>query len=125
MTSVKQSYNNEVKQENIKPGKYGKRKTRRAIVVSKSGNKSLVAKIERRFRHPIYGKVIKKHKKVYVHDEANSAQIGDVIEIRESRPMSSLKRWYLVKVLEHTNIEEKRKDEIKSEIEMVLTEKTE
>lgn len=125
MGAIIQRYNNAVKQEIVESGKHGKRKTRRAVVVSKSGNKSLVARIERRFRHPVYGKVIKKHKRVYVHDEANAAQIGDTIEIRESRPMSRLKRWYLIKILGHTDIKEKHKYELESKIEMVLNEKTE
>jgi len=102
--------------ESDKSRSKGKRKVRQAIVVSKSGNKSLVAKIERRFRHPLYEKVIKKYKKVYVHDENNIAQIGDIIEICESRPLSRMKRWYLVKILGRIDLEKQRKEEITADL---------
>jgi len=75
----------------------GSRKVRKGTVVSKSGDKSVVIKIERRERHPLYGKVIKKSKKFHAHDEDNSAKVGDTVSIVETRPLSATKRWRIVK----------------------------
>lgn len=72
------------------------RKTRRGVVVSKSGNKSVVVNIVRRERHPVYGKVIKIAKKFHAHDENNSAQVGDEVTIAETRPLSATKCWRVV-----------------------------
>ena len=79
--------------------KRGMRKERRGTVVSKSGDKTIVVLVERRTQHPLYGKVIRKHKKFHVHDAANAAQPGDKVRIVEARPMSRMKRWRLVEVL--------------------------
>jgi len=73
------------------------RKVRKGAVVSKSGEKSVVVKSERRERHPVYGKVIKKFKKYHVHDEDNTAAVGDEVTIVETRPLSATKRWRIVK----------------------------
>ncbi len=75
------------------------RKKREGRVVSKSGDKSVVVLIERRVRHPLYGKEIRMSKKVHVHDEENKAGIGDVVRVMETRPISKLKRWRLVDVV--------------------------
>lgn len=75
------------------------RKKREGRVVSKSGDKTIVILIERRVRHPLYGKEIRVSKKVHVHDEENKAGIGDVVRVMETRPMSKLKRWRLVEVV--------------------------
>ena len=75
------------------------RKKREGRVVSKSGDKTIVVLIERRVRHPLYGKEIRISKKVHVHDEENKAGIGDVVRVMETRPMSKLKRWRLVEVV--------------------------
>jgi small subunit ribosomal protein S17 len=75
----------------------GNRKVRKGTVVSKSGDKSVVVKGERRERHPLYGKVIKKYKKYHAHDEDNSAKVGDTVSIVETRPLSATKRWRIVK----------------------------
>lgn len=74
----------------------GHRKVRKGIVVSKSGEKSVVVQGERRERHPIYGKVIRRFKKYHAHDEANTAKVGDVVTIMETRPLSKMKRWRIV-----------------------------
>ncbi len=74
------------------------RKTRKGIVISKSGDKSIVVSVERRLLHPVYGKVVKAHKKFHAHDEANAANVGDHVVIMETRPISKLKRWRLVSV---------------------------
>lgn len=76
------------------------RKTRKGVVVSKSGDKSVVVNIVRRQRHPVYGKVIKISKKFHAHDEENSAQVGDEVTIAETRPLSATKCWRVVKKAE-------------------------
>ncbi|MDF7807058.1 30S ribosomal protein S17 [Pontiellaceae bacterium B12219] len=75
------------------------RKKREGRVVSKSGDKTIVVLIERRVRHPLYGKEIRISKKVHVHDEENKAGVGDVVRIMETRPLSKLKCWRLVDVV--------------------------
>lgn len=79
--------------------KRGSRKERKGVVVSKSGDKSVVVRVERRVPHPFYGKVMRQTKKFHVHDEANAASVGDTVRIVECRPMSRLKRWRLVDVV--------------------------
>ena len=75
------------------------RKTREGRVASKSGDKTIVVMIERRVRHPLYGKEIRVSNKVHAHDEENKAGVGDVVRIMETRPLSKLKRWRLVDVV--------------------------
>ncbi len=74
----------------------GGRKARRGVVVSRSGDKSIVVEGERRLPHPKYGKVIRQHRKYHVHDAENVAAVGDVVDIAECRPLSATKRWRLV-----------------------------
>ena len=76
----------------------GIRKTRKGKVVSKSGDKTIVVLVERRYHHPISGKQLVAAKKMHTHDENNEAAVGDTVEIQECRPLSRLKRWRLVKV---------------------------
>ena len=76
------------------------RKTRDGIVVSNKMDKTISVAIERRLQHPIYGKYVKKTKKLIAHDETNECQIGDVVRIMECRPLSRRKRWRLISVLE-------------------------
>ncbi len=78
----------------------GKRKTRIGKVVSNKMDKSIVVEIERRVAHPIYKKYYKKTTKLMAHDPNNECQIGDIVEIMETRPLSKRKRWRLVKILE-------------------------
>jgi small subunit ribosomal protein S17 len=75
------------------------RKTREGRVASKSGEKTIVVLIERRVRHPLYGKEIRVSKKVHAHDEENRAKVGDVVRVMETRPISRMKRWRLVDVV--------------------------
>ena len=91
--------------DNVETENRGVRKKRKGTVVSKSGNKSIVVLVEQRRQHPFYGKVVKSSKKHHVHDEKNEATIGDLVLIVESRPMSRLKRWRLVEVLEKSKQE--------------------
>ncbi|MHA7985524.1 30S ribosomal protein S17 [Rathayibacter sp. CAU 1779] len=78
----------------------GYRKTRRGYVVSDKMDKTIVVEVEDRVKHPLYGKVIRRTTKVKVHDEANTAGIGDLVIISETRPYSATKRWRLVEILE-------------------------
>ncbi|WP_350351453.1 30S ribosomal protein S17 [Microbacterium sp. A8/3-1] len=78
----------------------GYRKTRRGYVVSDKMDKTIVVEVEDRVKHPLYGKVIRRTSKVKAHDEANTAGIGDLVLINETRPLSATKRWRLVEVLE-------------------------
>ena len=75
-------------------------KTRRGVVVSKSGDKSVKVQIDYTVKHPMYGKYIKRRTKLGVHDEQNAAGVGDVVEIAECRPISKSKNWRLVKVVQ-------------------------
>ncbi len=76
----------------------GLRKSRTGKVINRSGDKTIVVLVETRKRHPLYGKVMRQHAKVHVHDEANQAAAGDVVRIVECRPMSKQKRWRLAAV---------------------------
>ena len=78
----------------------GKRKQRVGEVVSNKMTKTIVVRVERRFPHPQFKKIVTSYKKFYAHDEKAEAKIGDTVCIEESRPLSKLKRWTLVKVLE-------------------------
>ena len=76
------------------------RKTRVGLVASNKMDKTISVVIEGRLQHPIYGKYVKKSKKLIAHDENNECQIGDLVRIMETRPMSRRKRWRLVSILE-------------------------
>jgi small subunit ribosomal protein S17 len=78
----------------------GYRKARRGYVVSDKMDKTVVVEVEDRVKHPLYGKVIRRTTKVKVHDEANTAGVGDLVSISETRPLSATKRWRLVEILE-------------------------
>ncbi len=76
------------------------RKERIGLVVSNKMDKSIVVKIERRFKHPVYGKFVKKTNKFIAHDENNECNIGDTVRIMETRPLSKNKNWRLVEIIE-------------------------
>jgi len=76
------------------------RKTRIGKVVSDKMEKTVVVSIERRVQHPVYGKMIRRTKKLKAHDEENSAKTGDTVRIMETRPLSKDKRWRLVEIIE-------------------------
>ncbi len=78
----------------------GHRKERVGEVVSNKMAKTIVVRVERRFPHPQFKKVITRYKKFYAHDEKSEAQPGDRVRIEETRPLSKLKRWRLVEVVE-------------------------
>lgn len=76
------------------------RKVREGYVVSDKMNKTIVVELEDRKKHPLYGKVLRTSTKVKAHDEANTAGVGDRVQIMETRPLSATKRWRLVEILE-------------------------
>jgi small subunit ribosomal protein S17 len=76
------------------------RKTRRGLVVSDKMDKTITVVIETRVKHPLYGKVMSRSSKVKAHDETNSAGIGDLVIIAETRPLSATKNWRLVEIVE-------------------------
>jgi small subunit ribosomal protein S17 len=76
------------------------RKTRTGVVTSNKMDKTITIAIERKVKHPLYGKFVKKTSKFHAHDENNECSIGDTVKIMETRPMSKLKRWRLVEVVE-------------------------
>ena len=76
------------------------RKTRTGLVVSNKMDKSVVVSVERKVKHPIYGKFVKKTTKFMAHDEKNECGIGDTVLIMETRPMSKNKNWRLVQIIE-------------------------
>lgn len=73
-----------------------RRKRQKGVVVSNKMEKTVVIKLERTFPHPRYGKVVTRAKKIYAHNEDKQLQIGDVVEVVETRPLSKLKRWRVV-----------------------------
>jgi small subunit ribosomal protein S17 len=78
----------------------GNRKERVGEVISNKMNKTIVVRVERRFPHPQFRKVITAYTKFYAHDEKSEAKPGDRVRIQETRPLSKLKRWRLVEVVE-------------------------
>ena len=76
------------------------RKVRRGYVVSDKMDKTVVVTLEERYKHSLYGKVLRRSKKGKVHDERNEAHPGDLVRIMETRPLSATKRWRLVEIIE-------------------------
>ncbi|MFA7274827.1 MAG: 30S ribosomal protein S17 [Bacteroidota bacterium] len=76
------------------------RKDRVGIVTSDKMDKSIVVAVERRVKHPKYGKFVKKTSKFFAHDEKNECNVGDTVRIMETRPLSKLKNWRLVEIVE-------------------------
>lgn len=76
------------------------RKTRQGVVLSNKMDKTIIVAAKFKEKHPIYGKFISKTKKYYAHDEKNDVNLGDIVQIMETRPLSKLKRWRVVKIVE-------------------------
>ena len=76
------------------------RKVRQGVVISDANDKTIVVQIKERKPHPIYKKMMTSTKKFHAHDEANEAHVGDTVRIMETRPLSKMKRWRLVEVVE-------------------------
>ena len=81
----------------------GHQKERVGLVVSNKMDKTITVAVERRMQHPLYKKVIRRTKKFHAHDEGNACNIGDLVRIRESRPLSKTKRWRLVEVVKQVD----------------------
>jgi small subunit ribosomal protein S17 len=77
-----------------------RRKARQGVVVSTAGEKTCVVKVEERKKHALYGKMITISKKFHAHDENNDAGVGDTVVIMETRPLSKLKHWRLLEIVE-------------------------
>lgn len=78
----------------------GYRKVREGLVISDKMDKTVVVAIEDRFKHPLYGKVVRRTSKLKAHDEQNTAGVGDRVLVMETRPLSATKRWRVVEILE-------------------------
>ena len=76
------------------------RETRTGRVISDKMNKTVVIAIEDHVKHPVYGKIVKRTKKIHAHDENNECGIGDFVEVMETRPLSKTKRWRVVEIIE-------------------------
>ena len=82
------------------PAARGSRKTRTGQVISSKMNKTIVVRTVTRVPHPKFGKIVNQMRKFYAHDEENTAKTGDMVRIMETRPLSKLKRWRLVEVIQ-------------------------
>ncbi len=80
--------------------KKANRKVRVGVVVSNKMQKTITVAIERKVKHPIYKKYYKKTKKLFAHDEKNICNIGDLVKVMETRPLSKIKRWRLIEIIE-------------------------
>jgi small subunit ribosomal protein S17 len=78
----------------------GKRKERVGEVISNKMAKTIIVRVERRFPHPKYKKVVTGYKKLYAHDEKSEAKVGDRVRLEETRPLSKTKRWRLVEIVD-------------------------
>lgn len=87
-------------QEKVPTNGRNVRASRTGVVVSAKGDKTLVVRVTRRVRHPLYDRFIKKSTKLHVHDEENSAGEGDTVRVVSTRPLSKLKRWRLEEIIE-------------------------
>jgi small subunit ribosomal protein S17 len=87
----------------VPPAARGKRKERMGKVISNKMTKTIVVQVERRYPHPRYKKVVTGYTKLYAHDEKSQAQVGDRVRIEETRPLSKLKRWRLITVVEKSS----------------------
>jgi len=84
----------------IPPATRGNRKERVGEVISNAMTKTIIVRVERRFPHPKFKKVVTGYRKFYAHDEKNEAKVGDRVRIEETRPLSKTKRWRLVEIVE-------------------------
>jgi small subunit ribosomal protein S17 len=76
------------------------RKSKTGVVVSNKMDKTIAVQVERRLMHPIYGKFVKRTNKFFAHDEENTCNMGDIVRIMETRPLSKKKSWRLVEIIE-------------------------
>ncbi|GDY01001.1 30S ribosomal protein S17 [Planctomycetota bacterium] len=82
------------------PAERADRKVMRGQVKSNKMQKTVVIEVSRKVRHPLYEKYISRRTKLYAHDENNEAKVGDIVEVMQTRPLSKLKRWRLIRVVQ-------------------------
>ena len=87
-------------EENVTTEERNARKLREGLVVSDKMDKTVIVNVEEKFKHALYGKVLRRNVKLRAHDEDNSAGVGDRVLISETRPLSATKRWRVVEILE-------------------------
>ena len=80
--------------------KRNRRKVRQGTVVSAGVDKTIIVRVDRTMRHPLYDKIVKTSSKLHAHDSDNEAKLGDVVRVMETRPISKTKRWRLVNIVE-------------------------
>jgi len=97
------------------PATASKRNEKVGLVVSTKMAKTIVVETEMRKAHPKYKRVLKSNKKFYAHDEQNSARVGDMVRIRESRPLSKLKRWTLEEIIRRSSLSQLADEKPKAE----------
>jgi len=101
--------------EQTAPATASKRNEKVGLVVSTKMAKTIVVETEMRKAHPKYKRVLKSNKKFYAHDEQNSARVGDMVRIRESRPLSKLKRWTLEEIIRRSSLSQSADEKPKVE----------
>ena len=89
----------------VESARRGHRNMEVGKVVSRAGNQTIVVEVSRRVQHRLYKRYMNRRKKFYAHDERNQCQVGDRVRIAESRPLSRLKRWRLVEILQRQAVE--------------------
>jgi small subunit ribosomal protein S17 len=105
----------ESQRETTGPASRGhRRRERTGVVVSDKMRKTVVVRVEQTYRHPQYEKVVRRSRKFYAHDEAGSAHVGDTVRIRETRPLSKLKRWQVIEVLKAAPLAEAAGSELEA-----------
>jgi small subunit ribosomal protein S17 len=78
----------------------GRRKARQGVVVSDKMDKTVLVRIDRQMRHPLYKKIVRRSSKLAAHDEGNDAHVGDTVRVMETRPLSKNKRWRVIEIVE-------------------------
>jgi small subunit ribosomal protein S17 len=104
MTAAKETPQVAATETAVIPSTAGRRNEKVGNVVSTKMQKTIVVEVEMRKAHPKYKRIVKSNKKFYAHDEQNSARVGDVVRIRESRPLSKLKRWALEEIVRRSSL---------------------
>ncbi|MGZ4131848.1 MAG: 30S ribosomal protein S17 [Actinomycetota bacterium] len=87
-------------QKTTEQAERGRRKVRTGVVVSDAMDKTVLVRIDRQVRHPLYGKTVRRSSKLAAHDEQNDAHVGDTVRVVETRPLSKTKRWRVVEIVE-------------------------
>ena len=87
-------------QSSPEPRRPNRRKVREGLVASSAMDKTVIVSVVERVRHPRYAKTVQRTKRLYAHDEKNEVRVGDRVRVQETRPLSKLKRWRIVEVIE-------------------------